>query len=1459
MVQKLGKYTIVEKLGEGAMGAVYKAYDAVLDRHVAIKTMAEEIKWDPELKLRFYREARSAANLHHPNIVTIHDLGEEGKTTYIVMEILEGTDLKSIIADGVPLTLEKKLNIASQIADGLNHAHKQGIVHRDIKPGNIHVSNSGNVKILDFGIARIPSSDLTRIGARLGTPVYMSPEQIRGESYDERSDLFSTGIVFYELITYVHPFRDKKISKTLDNILYQEQFPFSEQFPEAPPGLWPIVSTCLAKAPEKRYATMADLGRACRALLNELTLARQKMATELEAATPWLRQAAANPSQSDRLFQIFQDAQRLLERDHEPDYVALLRVSRAVAAEMSGVASASFPRSPSHEETSLIQPVSSAPAAIPEGPYAAAREPVQSPGLTSSRSSQAPVQDLPPLRTRTASDMVAPAAPRAPASSVTRDELERRGREMVQTAEQLLRDDELDEALDQLRAAIGILGPKDDLIRMLADTRKRNDEKKRARVSTLLEVAKAAIASGQHDKAIQAVDELLGLEPGKAEALEIRRQIHTQLEAERAHEARRQEGEREKALGFRLLADRKYQDSLKALRRAAEILPDDPEIKPGIDGAEDGLRAQEFRARLQVELAEAVRLLQARAFDQARVQVNRVLELSPGDSEATELLARIDGAQAEERRQASAAALLRQSREALGRRDFDAALSAADEIRALDPSNPQIDALLEQISTAKENVRRAEEVAKLLTKAEDALVRGDLDEAEYQSMQALLVIPEHPGARDSLKRTDLARKERAKALEIENLVGGAEQALKQGNLEQSESLTRQIQVLDPQNGKARDLLARVAQAREKIKSDRIRDLLEQAQAAWNAGEILRSSNYARDVLLLDAKNATALKMLADVEETQRKRKAEEVAGILSRGRIALGQQHFEEAAELAGNVLAQDPKNREAKALLKEIDKSRHALEKEKKKAGKARAEEKVASPAAQDAPADLDTTIKLKRPKHKKTILVAGFAALLVVALGVVLGIWYWRLHRKTGPDPAVSLAEARAVLTQGKFDQAIEIARSVLAVSPGNVSAETLIAEAAKQKRDAMIAGFMSEAADLHTRNQLEESNRVLQRVLDIDPANQQALALRSEIEAQISSGKSKEEQDREIQKWADNAETLLSAGKLAEAQGEIDKIEHLRPDTPMLPALRKHLAERAAQLERGKSERAEVSKKQKRINELSLKVSELFRQGKYLESQGALEQWLAEAPEDVQAQGLRNQVFEALRNVKIYESTLAAKQYDAALQALARLELLNPADPNTAEMRKRAESSKAAAKATFAIYRLGEPGVLTLDNQPIGNNGEVEGEVVKAGPHKLIVQGIGDKSCSLLREFVDGQNLVFVYDLATAEIRQITATDKDTIARRKQREEVRRYPADHLHGFLKGKCTGVLLISGVRVEYKPDDGDHKYSIPFKNLKLTVREDKLDLVETPGGRLLQFKVHDAKQAGFIGKLFSDLGKLEK
>src|SRR5258707_13877258 len=206
---KLGRYLIQSELGRGAMGVVYKATDSVLERTVAEKTvnMALERDRSDKFEARFYQEARAAGSLNHPNIVTVYDVGKAGDVAYIAMEFIEGEELRTLLSEGKSLPVGKAVSIAAQVADGLSYAHQHGVVHRDVKPANIMVAPSGPVKITDFGIARMrSSSELTQTGMMLGSPKYMSPEQVIGKRADHRSDVFSLGIIMYEMITGGVPF-----------------------------------------------------------------------------------------------------------------------------------------------------------------------------------------------------------------------------------------------------------------------------------------------------------------------------------------------------------------------------------------------------------------------------------------------------------------------------------------------------------------------------------------------------------------------------------------------------------------------------------------------------------------------------------------------------------------------------------------------------------------------------------------------------------------------------------------------------------------------------------------------------------------------------------------------------------------------------------------------------------------------------------------------------------------------------------------------------------------------------------------------------------------------------------------------------------------------------------------------------------------------------------------------------
>jgi len=256
---KLGRYKLESLIGRGAMGVVYKAYDPVIERYVAIKAVeigkSLPLEEYDEYMQRFYREAQAAGKLSHPNIVTIYDVSQDKETgiPYIVMEFIDGQNLNYFLNTGIMFSLEDTLMIIDQVADALNYAHQQGIVHRDIKCSNIMLQKGLKVKVMDFGIARLATSTLTREGQYLGTPNYMSPEQIKGKSIDKRSDIFSLGIVFYRLLTGERPFQADSFAAISYKILNEEPIPPTQLNPLLPEGVNAVVAKMLAKEPLRRY------------------------------------------------------------------------------------------------------------------------------------------------------------------------------------------------------------------------------------------------------------------------------------------------------------------------------------------------------------------------------------------------------------------------------------------------------------------------------------------------------------------------------------------------------------------------------------------------------------------------------------------------------------------------------------------------------------------------------------------------------------------------------------------------------------------------------------------------------------------------------------------------------------------------------------------------------------------------------------------------------------------------------------------------------------------------------------------------------------------------------------------------------------------------------------------------------------------------------------------------------
>jgi serine/threonine-protein kinase len=265
VLKQLGKYKIVEVIGKGAMGVVYKGYDPVLERHVALKTVRKELVDQDTagaIIARFKNEALAAGRLTHPGIVGIYDYGETKQLAYIAMEFVQGRGLRDFLARQERFGLQDVVSIMTQLLDALDYAHDHGVVHRDVKPANIIMTPSGSLKVADFGIARIDHSNLTQTGSIMGTPAYMSPEQYSGQQVDRRSDIFSCGVVLYELLTGVKPFEGPTQSIGY-KICHEPHRNPSEVNPQGVPQVFDaILAKALAKTPEERYASAREFARA---------------------------------------------------------------------------------------------------------------------------------------------------------------------------------------------------------------------------------------------------------------------------------------------------------------------------------------------------------------------------------------------------------------------------------------------------------------------------------------------------------------------------------------------------------------------------------------------------------------------------------------------------------------------------------------------------------------------------------------------------------------------------------------------------------------------------------------------------------------------------------------------------------------------------------------------------------------------------------------------------------------------------------------------------------------------------------------------------------------------------------------------------------------------------------------------------------------------------------------------
>ena len=301
--EKFGRYEVLKELGRGAMGIVYLANDTELGRKVAIKmiSLTGTAHERDAHEQRFRQEARAAGSLSHPSIITVYDVGREGDIAFIAMEMVEGRELRELIAAGT-VTPSQAVELVALVADGLAFAHEHGVIHRDIKPGNIMVLADGRVKVMDFGIARLQQPTVkTQTGVLLGSPQYMSPEQVSGTEVDGRADIFSLGVVLYEMVTGLKPFDAVDLSQVLFWVVNMPAKPPSERRPGLPPVVDYIVARALKKKPDERYASAAEFAADLRRCLPEVRAAEAGMAARASSGDTAPHDAETLPLADERL------------------------------------------------------------------------------------------------------------------------------------------------------------------------------------------------------------------------------------------------------------------------------------------------------------------------------------------------------------------------------------------------------------------------------------------------------------------------------------------------------------------------------------------------------------------------------------------------------------------------------------------------------------------------------------------------------------------------------------------------------------------------------------------------------------------------------------------------------------------------------------------------------------------------------------------------------------------------------------------------------------------------------------------------------------------------------------------------------------------------------------------------------------------------------------------------------
>jgi len=694
---RIGKYDVDAIVGRGGMGVVYRGHDT-LGRQVAIKMVLASIAGESELIQRFHREAQFTANLHHPNIVTVYDWGQEGNSPFIVMEYLDGRSLDRWRIDGPPpLVLLKKLNIIEQVCAGLNYAHERKIVHRDIKPANIFVLDDDSVKLVDFGVARLAEGEdhaMTRTGQVLGSLYYMSPEQANGIKLDHRTDIFSTGVVLYQLLAGVLPFVGRDAASTMIRILTAAPQPLSEHLADCPQELEDVVRRALEKAPRDRYQTAEELAF-------DLSLVQTQLRRQVGAEYLASAEAAVERSDWAKAREILVELLKL-DREHARGLDLLREVQQIIRRQTRASEAASLK---AHAEDAFAKRRFKAALDFAE----------EAVSLDNSD------YDLVVLRDE------------------IRDTLSRseKARLAAERAESSLHAQRLEAAQDAVNEALS-LDPYNTTARQLQATiaQALAEQFKRGQVQSLLGQARDELAERRYASALVLLRKVESIDE---QAFDLRLLLQ---QATQGQERERRERELNSLAGNirKLISSVELDLAGASLSSALGRYPDEPVLLE-LDRQLSEVRRKEA-IRLAVERTE--RCLLAGRWGDAQSAVKEALGLDPSNAQAQQLQSKILQAFAEQARRSQERSLLGQARQALALKRWAGALDLLTKAENLNAGTPDLQAMIQQAREGQERENRQRELNDLSGAVRELLSGKIFDRAAAQLTGALRRFPGEP-------------------------------------------------------------------------------------------------------------------------------------------------------------------------------------------------------------------------------------------------------------------------------------------------------------------------------------------------------------------------------------------------------------------------------------------------------------------------------------------------------------------------------------------------------------------------------------------------------------------------------------------------------------------------------------------------------------------------------------------